>query len=114
MENDLPLQYSFINKAKDALLKWAEGENFGIYQIEFVVPFLPSDKDLSVWLFYQSDDMVKRYADAGTTAIVEARFVDIMRDLGYPEDYLSQITFQIDSHENVVANFEGSYFYRLR
>ncbi len=114
MENDLPLQFRFTDKAEDALLKWAGDENLGIHRIEFVVPFVLSDKDLWVWLFYQTDDMVKRYADAGTTALIEARFVDIMREFGYPEDYLSQIKFQIDSHENVVANFEGSYFYRLR
>jgi hypothetical protein len=50
----------------------------------------------------------------GTTAAMQREFLSILSREGYPLDWLHDIAFSIDSHENVERNYEGSYFYRLR
>ncbi|MEX0996266.1 MAG: hypothetical protein WDZ45_04395 [Flavobacteriaceae bacterium] len=75
---------------------------------------MTSDKDLDVWLFFDTDEIVMNYAINGTTEKVKKEYLRILEDLNYPSNYLDQVIFHIDSHENVVKNYEGSYFYRLR
>lgn len=42
------------------------------------------------------------------------KFLAILAENGYPADWLADTSFEVDSHENVERNFDGSYFYRLR
>ncbi len=114
MEKEFPLQFQFIEQAENELREWSIDQNIKIHRIEFVVPFVLTDRTLAVWIFFETDRMMEKYKCDGTTEIIQSRFFDIMKDIGYPEDYVTQIVFCIDSHENVVSNFEGSYFNRLR
>ena len=41
-------------------------------------------------------------------------FLGALRDVGYPEEHLRLVTFEVDSDERVNREFEGSYFARLR
>ena len=114
MEKEFPLQFQFIEQAENQFREWSIGQNIKIHRIEFVVPFVLTDRTLAVWIFFETDRMMEKYKREGTIEIVESRFFDIMKDIGYPEDYVTKIVFFIDSHENVVSNFDGSYFNRLR
>jgi hypothetical protein len=45
---------------------------------------------------------------------VQQEFLSILGAGGYPAAWLPDVAFDIDSHENVERNYDGSYFYRLR
>lgn len=114
MNENRPIQLDFVGRVSDQAIEWAKKSNISLHNIETVVPFATSDKDLDVWLFFDTDEIVNNYEKNGTTEKVKKEFLQTLENLKYPSYYLDQVTFQIDSHENVVKNYEGSYFYRLR
>jgi hypothetical protein len=107
-------QFAHLDDAGKDLLAWATTNAIPLVRVEFVLPFVPTDFGASVWLFYDTDVNVARCADAGVTTNVQEKFLSILSDNGYPDDWLADTSFQVDSHENVERNFEGNYFYRLR
>jgi hypothetical protein len=107
-------QFRHLGEARDRLLVWAGNNDVPLVRVEFVVPFVESDFDVAVWLFYDSAANVARCAASGTTDEAEHQLLSILADDGYPADWLAGTSFYVDSHENVERNFEGSYFYRLR
>ncbi len=115
MTNELkPLQLNFVEDAKKYILKWTAENEIHLFKIDFVIPFVLTDKTLSVWLFFDTDERVTDYAANGTSDKVKNKFLNILFEINYPSDYLKEVSFLIDSDENVQKNFEGSYFYRLR
>ena len=114
MTKELPLQLSHVNKIKDLTISWAKSVDIKLHNIQTVVPFVLTDKSLGVWLFFDNDQLVQTYNKNGVTDNVKQKYLDFLKNDNYPADYLAQVTFFVDSHENVVKNFEGSYFYRLR
>ena len=78
------------------------------------MPFVQDDFSLTTWLFYDTDASAAAREADGTTATVRREFLATLRELGYPERWAGDIDFCVDSHENVVRSYEGSYFYRLR
>jgi hypothetical protein len=79
-----------------------------------VVPFVETDFTLSVWLFYDTDRNVADFDRDGTTARMQQEFLSILGADGYSAAWLPDVTFSVDSYENVQRNYQGSYFYRLR
>lgn len=114
MERDNPLQLDFVGKVKNLTIDWARGLNIKLHTIETVVPFVTTDKGLSVWLFFETERLRKKYKKDGTVDSVKEKYLAFLKELNYPLDYCGHVSFTIDSYENVVKNFEGSYFYRLR
>lgn len=107
-------QFRFIETARERLISGAHARGIPLVRVEFLVPFVTDDFSLSTWLFYDTDaNAAAREAD-GTTATLQDEFVAALRMLGYPERWAGEIDFRVDSHENVVRSYEGSYFYRLR
>jgi hypothetical protein len=113
-EKELPRQFEFIEKAQNATMEWAKVNNIQLFKIEFVVPFVLTDKSLSVWLFFDTNDRVKEYENNGSTKKVKQQFLQFLKNSNYPNDYLGEVDFLVDSDENVKTNYEGSYFNRLR
>lgn len=107
-------QLAHLNDARQDLLAWATANDIPLVRVEFVVPFVDTDFGASVWLFYDTDASVACYADIGTITNVQDKFLLILSDNGYPADWLADTSFEVDSHQNVERNFEGSYFHRLR
>ena len=107
-------QFGFIDAARKRLLEWAQAQHIPMVHIEFVVPFVESDFSLAAWLFYDTDTSVAIHGADGVTAALQDRFRATLRELGYPEQWIAKVDFVVDSRENVVQNYEGSYFYRLR
>ncbi len=114
MKENRPIQLDFVDRARDQTIEWAAKSNIALHKIEAVVPFVISDKDLVVWLFFATEKIVKEYEKNGTIEKVKEVYLRTLEGIKYPSDYLNLVTFYIDSHENVVKNYEGSYFYRLR
>lgn len=107
-------QFAYIDAAKASLLRWAPEHGIPLHQIEFVVPFVDTNFGLSVWFFFETDEQLRRSNAMGWPDRLSARFTELVERLGYSAAWLPKIRFVLDSHENVVRNYEGSYFYRLR
>lgn len=111
---ELPIQLNFVDRLKKLILDWTMQNEIRLHWVDYVVPFVLTDKSLTVWLFYDTDKTISDYEINGTNEIVKNQYLHFLTKLGYPMDYLKEVTFYIDSEENVKKNYEGSYFYRLR
>jgi hypothetical protein len=107
-------QLTHLDAARGELLAWATANAVPLVRVEFVVPFVDTDFDAAVWLFYATDADVSRCVETGHAASVEEEFRSILADRGYPEDWLGAVAFYADSHETVQRDFAGSYLNRLR
>ena len=79
-----------------------------------VAAFEEWSKRLSVFVFYERDTDVERYAKDGTSKLIQDQFLGILRSLRYPFTKFPEVGFVFDSHETVERDHEGSYFRRLR
>jgi hypothetical protein len=107
-------QFRIIKAAEAEIIKWSQNEGIELFRVEFVVPFVDTDFSIVIWFFYKTDVLVSIYERDGTSDQLKSQFLNILRDLKYPDGYIKQVTFEIDSDENVQKNYSGSYFYRLR
>lgn len=114
VHNELPIQLDFVDRLKMLMLDWTKQNEINLCTVECVVPFSTTDKSLSVWLFYDTDNTKTNYEINGVNNLVKKQYLHFLKELNYPTDYLKEIAFFIDSDENVKKNYEGSYFYRLR
>lgn len=111
---ELPKQFDYIKKAEKLLMTWATANNIKLFRVEFVVPFVLTDKSVSVWLFFDTEVNVAAYDANGITQSVKAQYLKFLSELDYPEAYLKEVSFSADSDEHVKKYYQGSYFYRLR
>ncbi len=107
-------QFAYIETAKGDVLAWAKKKGIPLARIEYVVPFVDTNFSLSAWFFYETDDQLQRSEEMEWPVRLVSELRQVLKRLGYPAAWLSKITGFFDSHENVVRNYEGSYFYRLR
>lgn len=110
----LPLQLEFVGRLKKSMIEWAEQKKIRLQTIEYVIPFVLTDKSLSIWLFYDTNQTKNSYEDDGTHEEVKNKCLNFLMEFNYPKDYLKEVNFFTDSDENVKENYEGSYFFRLR
>ena len=101
-------QFDHLTSAKTQILAWAEERGVRLVRVEFIVPFVESAFYMTVWMFYESN------TDAGWAEPLRDEFLRLLANGGYPHEWLSQVAFAFDSHENVVRDYEGNYFHRLR
>ena len=106
--------YKIIDKAESKLLRWARRRDIPIHKVEFIAWFFECNKRLGVVVFYERDSDVERYAEDGTSKLIEDQFLDILRRLDYPFDKFPEVKFGFNSHEGVERDHEGSYFRRMR
>ena len=111
---ELPKQFDYIKKAETLLMTWATANDVKLFRVEFVVPFGLTDKSVTVWLFFDTEEVVAAYEANGITQKVKDQYLIFLNELDYPEDYLEEVSFYVDSDEHVKEYYQGSYFYRLR
>ncbi|MEP4531624.1 MAG: hypothetical protein ABJ004_00970 [Cyclobacteriaceae bacterium] len=111
---ETPIQLDFAETTIKETLEWAKKMNIHLVKIEPVVPFVLTDKEMYLWLFMDTDDRITEYEQSGTIEQIKKHISENLAEHGYQNDYLEKVFFRIDSHQNVVENYEGSYFYRLR
>ena len=78
---------------------------------EFAI--FPNDCDFEAILFLRTDEDVKQALGSAGEAKARQILIDAIRPFR-AECAEIKIRVDFDSHENVTANFQGSYFYRLR
>ena len=74
------------------------------------------DDSLGIWFFFEDDDELAKCRLDGTTQTIEVLFKDRLELAKDPYSFsmLPTVVFEFDSHENVLRNYQGSYFLRLR
>ena len=107
-------QFQFIEAARERLIGFARARGIPLVRVEFLVPFLPDDFSLTTWLSSDTDANAAAWEAGSTAAALQEELMAALRALGYPERWVREIDICVDSHENVVRSYEGSYFYRLR
>jgi hypothetical protein len=107
-------QLDHLEAAKKRLVEWAGDNGVPLVQVEYVVPFVETDFGAAVWLFYQDDAQVTEFGQNGTTARVQDEFLSLIEKAGYPAGWLPDVSFYVDSRDNIDRNYQGSYIYRLR
>lgn len=105
------LQWDIIENGKKVLMEWSKNNHVHIFAIHFVPMF---DFSLEVYIFYENDNDILKNQTNGITDSVKKTFLKAISDMGYMQHFGDSITFIFDSHENVVKNYEGNYFLRLR
>ena len=109
--NKEDLQWDIIEKAKKILMDWSKDNNVHIFTVHFVPMF---DSSLEVYVFYESDADITQYLKNGINDKVKQIFLQALTDMNYMKHFSDSITFIFDSNENVVKNYQGNYFLRLR
>ena len=104
-------QWDLIEKAKMILMNWAQNYNVHLFTVHFV-PML--DFSLEEYIFYESDFDITQNQKSGISDKIKQVFLKALADLNYMKHFNNNITFIFDSNENVVNNYQGSYFLRLR
>ena len=88
-----------------------------IHRVEYIAPSEIWCKTLAIVVFYETDDERQRRAQDETGTWFRAEFEEQLRasENALPFERMpDEITYEFDSHENVLRNYEGSYFLRLR
>lgn len=81
---------------------------------EIFVLFSPASGTFVARLFFRTNKQVAEAAITGLAAQIESAVVDELENVGRGIRSTLKIVSEYDSHENVVANFEGDYFLRLK
>jgi hypothetical protein len=111
MNNIEKIQWKLTEKAKKKIIKWAKKNSIEIHEIHFIPMY---DFSLEIYIFFVSDKCLQVYEENSITQTLKENFIDILSKLEYMDRVSSKIDFVFDSHENVVKNYNGSYFFRLR
>jgi hypothetical protein len=102
-----------LKSAEQIFLVWAVSRSISIERIEYVASFESWSKTNGVYVFFPNDSDLERHRAAGTIQQIETTYRQALADSHYPFERWP-IVFYFDSHENVLKNYEGSYFYRLK
>jgi hypothetical protein len=103
--------WTALQKAAEDFRKWAASLEIPVNRIEHVATFEPWDKCTEIYVFLATDSDLQRFE--GKLHSIEERYREFLSNALYPFDRWP-VTFHFDSHENVVKNYQGNYFYRLR
>lgn len=104
-------QWEIINKAKVVLMNWAVINKIHIITVHFIPMF---DSSLEVYLFYENNKDISQNTTNGISDMVKQIFLKTLKDLNYYKHFSDKIMFIFDSNENVIKNYQGNYFLRLR
>ena len=103
-----------IEAARLQILDWAGEEGVPLHSIQCVATFEPWDKGVAVWIFYETEADRQVGLERGTDARIEREVHLALGSADYPFHEFPEVIFRFDSHENVVRNYAGSMFYRMR
>jgi hypothetical protein len=106
--------FAKIKRAKEATLEWARARGLLLLHIEHVATFEDWDHGIEVWFFFETDSEHQKCEADGTTRQLSDFYRQKLTEDGYDFAAFPEVQFHADSKQNVDANFQGSYFYRLR
>jgi hypothetical protein len=102
-----------LEKARQQFMEWARSNGIAMERVEHVATFEQWDKNTELYLFFSTDAELERIKSKNELSEIENQYRHFLLDLKYPFERWP-IALYFDSHENVVKNYEGNYFYRLR
>jgi hypothetical protein len=105
--------WNALKTAASGFLGWAASNNIAVERVEHVATFEDWDKSSEVYIFFPTNVDLERHKETGKLQEIETHYRQLLSDAQYPSERFP-IRFFFDSHENVVKNYEGNYFYRLR
>jgi hypothetical protein len=82
--------------------------------VGFVATFEDWDHGIEVWFFFGTDSERQQFEADGTTREMSDFHLQKLREDGYDFAAFPEVQFHADSQQHVDAEFQGSYFYRLR
>lgn len=105
-------QWHVLKQIRPCFESWLKGQ---IWSKRFhCLEFIPHADFLEVFVFYETDADVTCGETDGVSNTIKEKTLSDLRGLKYPQAETTDIRFIFDSHENVIKNFKGSYFFRLR
>ncbi len=117
-ENNIPpdrkRQFDLIEAASNATRNWAQANGRSLEFIYPVVPFVETDFSLDAWLFVDTESRIREYHTNGTAGALESEFRAALSKVGYPAEWLEQVSCHFGSKETLDRDYQGSYFYFLR
>src|SRR4051812_37165919 len=105
--------WAALKTAESSFRSWTTASGIAVERVEHVATFEDWDKSTEIYIFFPTDADLERHSEVGTLQLAEARYRELLCDTDYPSERFP-VHFFFDSHENVVKNYQGSYFYRLR
>lgn len=72
------------------------------------------DRKFRAYIFYKKNEDVRDAKESGMQIQLVKFVYDELERQGRGDKDSLDVTFEFDSHENVLSNFEGDYFLRLR
>lgn len=80
-------QFACIEMARRQILTWAQAHGILLHRVEYVVPFVETDFGLAVWFFFKTDEELQKVSEGGREAEIKSAFVDILRSIGYANEW---------------------------
>lgn len=100
--------------ASSEIRAWLNEQRTPIHCIETIAVFEPWSNDLAIWFFYETDQQRDERAGSSEESRLERQFCEALLRHRFPARLMDRVSFAFDSHETVVRDYEGNYFYRLR
>lgn len=104
-------QWDILKKTRDFIMNWAKENCINIHIIHFI-PMI--DFSLEIYVFYKNNSDLAKNKTTGISDEVKKIFLKTLLEVDYIKSFGNNIVFIFDSDENVIKNYEGSYFLRLR
>ena len=104
-------QWRVLKQIRPRFKSWLKNKSWRkrFYRISFI----PYPTFLEIFVFYKTGaDVVDGKTD-GFSETIKQEMLSDLGDLEYPQLVETDVRFIFDSHENVVKNYEGNYYFRL-
>ena len=102
-----------VQNADNAFTKWCKNNEIPLFKIDHVITWEKWDDGIGVYFFLPDVSDVKKLKPEKTEEM-KTIYLGFLKEFGYPFENFPNVTFEIDSDENVRKNYGGSYFNRLR
>lgn len=122
-QNNIPSKEDFL-RAKEARKKDDHGLSEVREQIlnrfkskgvhEFMVLYSRKTDSFGAYIFYEMDSQIGEAIETGLAKELEEAVYEGLANVGRCTRDSTKVNFEFDSHENVVRNYEGDYYSRLR
>ena len=122
-KNRIPSKEDFA-RAKAAMRKDDQGlsevrekvlarfKNKGVH--EFIVLYSRKAESFGAYVFYDVDSQIDQSVKTGLSKEIEEAVFKELERVGRGSKEKIKVNFEYDSHENVIQNYEGDYYSRLR
>ena len=102
-----------VERADKAFARWCQDNDIPLHGIKHVITWEEWDNGIGVYIFLHTLAEVESLS-TGRIDEMKSTYRSYLREHKYPYDKFPNVTFEIDSDENVRKNYCGSYFFRLR